>query len=172
MTSPCLWRRRPFPALLLPAPSVQVLGSGRRQYRWRQQNSTKIISDRFATNCIGLLQYDSKTGARRHRQPSALRRSAHQDLLTISTRLTSWPATCLPTSPSISPSSRCEARQCVPDQLPSGMTRSSATILDAASSVTSPRTISRSTPSTPSTWPSRSAYGQAYQHHSAVRLLL
>ena len=56
---------------------------------------------------------------------------------------------------------RREARRRVPDQLPVGATRSSATIWMPLPSATSPRTTSRSTPSTPSTWPSRSAWASA-----------
>ena len=49
----------------------------------------------------------SMTPRRPAASPSAICASAisPSSLLTISTRLTSWPATCLPTSPSISPSS-------------------------------------------------------------------
>ena len=68
------------------------------------KNSTKIIGDHTDKYIQAYFQYDSKKtgGVTVSICASAISPSS---LLTISTRLTSWPATCPPTLPSISPSS-------------------------------------------------------------------
>ena len=106
MTSPtCLWRRRPFPALLLPAPSSASSGVWAATVLLAPTRTPPRSSATIPTSTSR--PTSSMTPRRPAASPSAICVSAisPSSLLTISTRLTLWPATCLPTLPSISPSS-------------------------------------------------------------------
>ena len=78
---------------------VQVLGSGRRRHRGRQQELHQDHRRPHRQVRPGLLPVRLQEDRRRDHQPPALRRQAHPQPRTTSTRPTSWPATTRPTSP-------------------------------------------------------------------------
>ena len=78
---------------------VQVLGSGRRRHRRRQQELHQDHRRPHRQVRPGLLPVRLQEDRRRDHQPPALRRQAHPAAATTSTRPTSWPATTPATSP-------------------------------------------------------------------------
>ena len=84
---------------------VQVLGSGRRRHRRREQELHQDHRRPHRQVRAGLLPVRLQEDRRRDHQPPALRRLSPSAAPTTSTRPTSWPATTRPTSPRTSRSS-------------------------------------------------------------------
>ena len=99
---------------------VQVLGSGRRRHRWREQELHQDHRRPYRQVCAGLLPVRLQEDRRRDHQPPALRRQAHQEpVLYQQGRLRRLPQPVLyhqglPDRP------RRQARRRVHDQLPVG----------------------------------------------------
>ena len=140
---------------------VQVLGSGRRRHRRRQQELHQDHRRPHRQVHPGLLPVRLQEDRRRHHQPPALRRQAHQvPVLHQQGRLRGLPQPVLhhqglPHGP------RRQARRRVPASTASGSDEELEHHLPTPRpSATSPRTTSSSTPSTPSTWPSEIGMGK------------
>jgi pyruvate/2-oxoacid:ferredoxin oxidoreductase alpha subunit len=132
---------------------VQVLGPRRRRHRRRQQELHQDHRRPHRQVRPGLFPVRLQEDRRRHHQPSALRRQAHQEpVLYQQGRLRGLPQPVL-YHQGLQDGQRRQARRRVHDQLPVDAGGARASSCPPRPSAISPRTGSSSTRSTPSTSP-------------------